>query len=136
MQRQFYIAALCQKGCVKKMAPPNTDLGEMKESFIALNVHACEVSCRAGTIKCSRERFKRRALAPIRQRRKFGSPAGPAQAKPFGRQKLRPIVMKLPSKNQVNSGTPFLQKRANIFFKLVCGILPTQLLNKHQGHAV
>ncbi len=30
------------------------DLGEMKESFIALNVDACEVSCRAGAIKCSR----------------------------------------------------------------------------------
>jgi RNase P/RNase MRP subunit POP5 len=30
-----------------------TNLGEMKGSFIALNVHACEVSCRAGTIKCS-----------------------------------------------------------------------------------
>ena len=31
-----------------------TKFGEMKESFIALNVCACEVSCRAGTIKCSR----------------------------------------------------------------------------------
>jgi hypothetical protein len=61
----------------------------MKGSFIALNVYAYEVSCRAGTIKCSRVRLKRRALAPIRFCRRIGSPAGPAQAEPFGRQKLQ-----------------------------------------------
>jgi len=60
--------------------------GEMKGSFIALNVYAYEVSCRAGTIKCSRERQKRRALAPIRHRRKIGSPADPTQVGSFGRQ--------------------------------------------------
>jgi len=47
------------KKAAPKMAPPNANFGEMKESFIALNVHACEVSCRAGTIKCSRVRFMR-----------------------------------------------------------------------------
>jgi len=69
--------------------------GNEEESFIALNVDAYEVSCRAGTIKCSRERLTRRALAPIRHRRKFGSPAGPAQAEPFGRQKLQLKTMKI-----------------------------------------
>jgi len=51
--------------------------GEMKESFIALNVCAYEVSCRAGTIKCSRERQKRRALAPIRHAGKSVPPLIP-----------------------------------------------------------
>jgi len=71
--------------------------GEMKESFIALNVCACEVSCRAGTIKCSHlASHGRPMLAPIRLHRKIGSPADRTRARSFGRQKLQQEIIKPP----------------------------------------
>src|SRR6266404_4247277 len=55
---------------------------EMESHPFALNVHACEVSCRAGTIKCSQCCA---SLAPVPD---FGSPAERTRARPFGRQIL------------------------------------------------
>ena len=42
------------KNGVSRASAVNEFEGNEGKSFIALNVYACEVSCRAGTIKCSR----------------------------------------------------------------------------------
>jgi hypothetical protein len=61
----------------------------------ALNVDADEVSCRAGTIKCSRCIA---SLAPIRIA-EFGSPAGRIQARQLSRQTTNATIRHSPRKS-------------------------------------
>ena len=57
----------CDHNLLKICIAAKTALGEMKTSLIALNVHAGEVSCRAGTIKCSRRQAPQAPFVPQRE---------------------------------------------------------------------
>jgi hypothetical protein len=73
MRADFHLASLFQN---RNQLPFRRTVpeGNGNYSSIALNVRACEVSCRAGTIKCSRCLA---SLAPIRPAQWAGSSVPP-----------------------------------------------------------
>lgn len=99
-------ALKCKAAFMERRLPTR---GNEEESFIALNVHACEVSCRAGTIKCSRE-HQSAALAPIRHAGKSVPPLNPPEwvhsADKNCKSKLVDAILQIkPSENSANAAS-------------------------------